>query len=345
MNQTQPDEESSQADSTEGAPKITHIEVGVTAGTVRDNGQVTGVKVDTIQGPVTIQVTGAPVDPEVLRRAAAVEALRKPVLSLKKFEPETVYISAGPFLMGPDPGDAIPETETPLPVPLPEYRIGRRPVSNKQYLAFVKGCHYPVAPATGWRLAREGREPPPGREDHPVVGVTWDDAVAYCQWLSQNEQTGRRYRLPSEAEWEKAGRGPATGPEAARTYPWGNSFDPNRCNSAESGGRDTSAVGSYSPQGDSPYGCADMAGNVWEWTSTRWGSELSQPEYVYPYDPADGREKLDQDKPLREYRIVRGGSYEDGADRVTCTTRDRDAANERHVGRGFRVAMDVSVSG
>ena len=172
------------------------------------------------------------------------------------------------------------------------------------------------------------------------MGITWDDAVAYCNWLS--EKTDRCYRLPSEAEWEKAARGPATSSDEARTYPWAGPFDPNRCNCVEAGRGDTSPVGSYSPQGDSFYGCADMAGNVWEWINTRWGADRSQPQYALLYDSGDGRENPDKDAPFREYRIVRGGSYQDGANRVTCTARGRDQAHVGKSQRGFRVAMDVS---
>ena len=231
---------------------------------------------------------------------------------------------------------------------LPDYRIGKYPVTNAQYLAFARDKRIAVAPEAGWKLAVVGQVPPPGRENHPVVGITWDDAVAYCRWLS--DKTGRRYRLPSEAEWEKAASwgteadketGRQVDKERKRRYPWGDTFDATKCNTAESGIGTTTAVGAYSAEGgDSPCGAADMAGNVWEWTSTRWGAERSQPQYAPPYDPDDGRENPDKDEPFREYRIVRGGSYQDGADRATCTARGRDAADKGNPRRGFRVAMD-----
>ena len=118
-----------------------------------------------------------------------------------------------------------------------------------------KGFKHPV---DGWEK----------KKDHPVTYVKWTEAMAYCQWLNQilNSEFTRSgqnliLRLPTEAEWEKAARG-IDGLE----YPWGNTFDKNKCNTSESGKGGTTPVGLYSPQGNSPYGCADMAGNVWEWT-------------------------------------------------------------------------------
>jgi formylglycine-generating enzyme required for sulfatase activity len=120
--------------------------------------------------------------------------------------------------------------------------------------------------------------------------VSWYEAYAYCRWLS--ELTGREYRLPSEAEWEKAARG-----GDGRLYPWGDPFDPAHCNVRASGLGRTTPVGQYSPQGDSPYGCADVAGNVSEWTASRFRP--------YPYDPDDGRE----DPAGEAERVSRGGSW------------------------------------
>ena len=96
-----------------------------------------------------------------------------------------------------------------------------------------------------------------------MVNVTWYDARDYCQWLSG--VTGRGYALPSEAEWEKGARG-----TDEHIYPWGNRWDATLCNSGESGPDKTISVHAY-PQGASPYGVLDMAGNVWEWTRSLWG--------------------------------------------------------------------------
>src|SRR5205823_350847 len=117
---------------------------------------------------------------------------------------------------------------------------------------------------------------------------------------------------------EKAARG-ADG----RRYPWGDGFDAARCNSAEAGNGGTTTGDAHSPNGDSIHGCADMVGNVWEWTSTIWGLERSRPQFGPPYRTDDGRDALEPSTPFRELRVCRGGSYRDTAERVTCYARGR----------------------
>jgi formylglycine-generating enzyme required for sulfatase activity len=255
------------------------------------------------------------------------------------FEPETVLVPAGPFLLGSEPGEGGAKWEHPQhTVDLPAYEIGRYPVTNAQYLAFVEATGAPVPAKSGWKLARVGKAPPEEKRNQPMVGLSWDEALAYCRWLGG--ETGRHYRLPSEAEWEK----PASWAEAEgrkRRYPWGDTFAAHNCNSAEAGLGEATPVGHYSPQGDSFYGCADMAGNVWEWTSTRWGNDYSEPDYRYPYQ-ADRRENLAANRPHREYRICRGGSFLDGQSQVRCCARRREAADERSPDIGFRVVIELT---
>lgn len=124
-----------------------------------------------------------------------------PVIEAKRFEPETIYIPAGPFLMGSPAGPGIPDYETPEhEVILPAYRIGKSPVTNQQYAEFIHKTGRLVPREMGW----VGQKPPKEDLDQPVSGVTWYDALEYCQWLS--EQTTRSYSLPNEAQWEKAAR-------------------------------------------------------------------------------------------------------------------------------------------
>jgi formylglycine-generating enzyme required for sulfatase activity len=173
------------------------------------------------------------------------------------FEPETVLIPAGPFWMGSQPGPSIPEHETPRhQVVLPAYQVGRYPVTNHQYEEFIKQEGQQDAPA-GWFL----RQPPKDKLEHPVVGVSWyDNTRVYCDWLSRT--TGRRYCLPTEAEWEKAARG-----TDGRRYPWGDDWDAGCC---QQGSASTAPVTAH-PEGASIYGCCDLLGNVQEWTSHALG--------------------------------------------------------------------------
>jgi len=284
-----------------------------------------------------------PVVERLLEQVAFPDVPLLELLKLKPFEPETTPVPEGPFIMGREPGPGVRAHETPAhQVALEGYRIGKYPVTNEQYLTFVREKGIPVAPEMGWVLAPRGQQPPPDRKHHPVAGITWDEALAYCRWLTG--QTKRSYRLPTEAEWEKAARG-----VEGRAYPWGNTYEPGRCNDEAAALACTSEVGSYSPQGDSfpiaEAGVADLSGNVWEWTSTMWGEDGASPEFAYPYDSADGRENAEPAAgAYREYRICRGGSFSDAPDRVAATARARYVASSRNANRGFRVVLDPSVS-
>ena len=232
------------------------------------------------------------------------------------FEPEVLLIPAGEFLMGSDPeqdkhayGDEQPQHT----LNLPDYYLAKTPVTNAQYLAFVQATDH--REPQHW----EQGKPPAGKVDHPVVKVSWDDVVAYCRWLA--EATGKPYRLPSEAEWEKGARG-ADG----RIWPWGNRWDPQRCNSSEGGKGGPTPVGAY-PQGASPYGCLDMAGNVWEWTSSLYKG--------YPYDAADGREDLEAEG----RRVLRGGAFFDSDYFTRCAGRIYGDAVARTDDVGVRVVV------
>jgi formylglycine-generating enzyme required for sulfatase activity len=222
---------------------------------------------------------------------------------------EMVCIPAGDFLMGSADSDkdAHSDEKPQHQVMLDEYLIGKYPVTNAQFESFVK------ATSRTWTMLSD-------KENHPVVNVSWDDAVAFCVWVSQ--VTGRNVKLPNAAQWEKAARG-----TDGRLFPWGNREpDASKLN-YNSNENSTTPVGKYSPAGDSPYGVADMAGNVWQWTSS-----LYEP---YPYNPNDGRE----DQTSRGARVLRGGGSYDDHRYVRSSHRCRSVLpGIRNVGIGFRVA-------
>jgi formylglycine-generating enzyme required for sulfatase activity len=247
--------------------------------------------------------------------------------------PDMVRIPQGEFVMGSDPsrdphakGDELPQHS----VYLPEYSISRTPITNAEYAAFLKATGY--RPPSHWRLLIwRTRIPPYGRAAHPVVNVSWHDARAYCEWLSL--VTGERYRLPTEAEWEKAARG-----TDARIYPWGDAWVSDRCHISErTEMTDTVPVGSH-PDGSSPYGVQDMLGNVWEWTQSLWGRELRAATFTYPYEPRDGRENPEAASDVR--RILRGASYIHDVTAARCATRYRYSPGNFFQSVGFRVVRD-----
>jgi formylglycine-generating enzyme required for sulfatase activity len=230
-----------------------------------------------------------------------------------------VRIPAGDFQMGSEMArdkHAFEEELPPHRVHVPEFHIGQYPVTNRQYQVFVQATGH-LAPKH-WEKERMLRR----KYNHPVVEVSWHDAVAFCDWLSREAE--QPFRLPTEAEWEKAARG-----TDGRIYAWGDEPpDEDRCNF----GRyvdDTTTIGRYSPQGDSPYGCADMAGNVWEWCQS-----VYRP---YPYQADDGREDLKADGS----RVWRGGSWLHAARVIRSADRGCGFPHYRSNLVGFRVCVAV----
>jgi len=216
-------------------------------------------------------------------------------------------------------------------VHLPDYAIGKYPVTNAEFARFVEDGGYrnsQLWTTGGWAWREEETWTHPvdwgksGCDDpsQPVMGVCWYEAMAYCNWLAA--RTGKPYRLPSEAEWEKAARG-----TDGRQWPWGNRWDPHKCNSRESGHGRPTPVGQYSPDGDSPYGVADMAGNVCQWTRSLYER--------YPYDPSDGRENLEAGRDVG--RVLRGGDFclEDWG--VRCAFRHGENPDAWDWYGGFRI--------
>ncbi len=219
--------------------------------------------------------------------------------------PEVISIPAGEFWMGSELNDPLAfSNEMPRRrLDIPAYAIGKYPVTNTEYLDFVRAN--PRYVPGRWTTDQI----PAGKENHPVVNVSFQDALAYCQWLSQ--QTGEQYRLPTEEEWEKAARG--AWPETQR-YPWGDDWDQARVNTKSSGHGDTTPVNAPEGKNISPFNVIDMVGNVWEWTNT-------------PY--TKGR------------YVIRGGSwrYDNRYARISC--RGRGAPESRDPDLGFRVVMEA----
>jgi len=264
------------------------------------------------------------------------------------------YVPPGPFVMGGTDDDSMAYGDE-----KPQHRneritegylISRYPVTNAQFAAFVRAEGYAErkywveaerariwaeAKVKGWAEDEPRAVPyefgdPFNLPNHPVVGVTWYEALAFCRWLqeqsanrkSQNANRGWQVwldgqvkaccvepqnvtiHLPSEAEWEKAARG-----TDGQRYPSGDDPDPNRANYNDTGIGTTSAVGCF-PGGASPYGVEDLSGNVWEWTRSL--------DKGYPYDPSDGRENLGAGPDVS--RVLRGGSFlnEDWSVRCAC---------------------------
>ncbi|HET6976340.1 MAG TPA: SUMF1/EgtB/PvdO family nonheme iron enzyme [Pyrinomonadaceae bacterium] len=249
------------------------------------------------------------------------------------FEPETVLIPKGSFLMGSDPAidplaeaDEQPQHE----LFLDYYYLGKTPVTNGQFAEYVRQTNkiperwkgFDYDPQKGIR---------PGLENRPVVWISWYDAADYCAWLSA--ETGKKYKLPSEAEWEKGARG-----TDGLIYPWGNRYSAELARNADTDLIDhteTSVdVDSYH-RGASPYGLLHMAGNVQEWTSSLWG-ENPKTSFPYPYDPGDGREDLSA--PENIGRVVRGGSWMHRSQSIRCAYRNGSHPNIPGAYIGFRVA-------
>lgn len=273
-------------------------------------------------------------------------------LSLAACQSPMVLVPAGPFLMGsPEGSDSFSDERPQRTVTLRAFLMDRHEVTNAEYERFVAetGHRPPNNPNPAVTLWDQGR-PLPGSERHPIVNVSWQDAVAYCHWAGK--------RLPTEAEWEKAARG-----TDGRLYPWGNEWNWQRANSASYwAGRSvefkdgaewkefwvngdgakvskeqglkgevlTLPVGSF-PEGVSPYGLLDMAGNVSEWVQ-----DWFEPYYYLKAPPTDPK---GPDGVL--LKVVRGGSWLKPAKSLRTADRDYGFPDDRQSGTGFRCAQDA----
>lgn len=224
---------------------------------------------------------------------------------------DMVLIPAGPFTMGSESGTA--ENGPAHTVDLPAFEIDKFEVTNTDFALFVTETNYVTdheqTSNESWQDYNSEE-----RSNHPVVKVTWNDAVRFCEWAGK--------RLPTEEEWEKAARG-----DDARTYPWGEEFDASLANVKDTKLRGTTAVGSF-PGGASPYGVEDIAGNVWEWTAT----------WLQPYPGNTVEYKYYGER----FRVTSGGAWFEEAPQVTTFNRnaaDPDTTANDDV--GFRCVRDI----
>jgi len=218
-----------------------------------------------------------------------------------------IHMPAGKFTMG--------EGNDAHSVYVGAYYVAEHPVTNSAYQKFVEAAGHrppPHWPGNRWQQLLG---------DHPVVNVSWHDAVAYCSWLTA--VTGQLHRLLTEAEWEKAARG-----TEGRLYPWGNEFDDTRCNCWEAGIGRTTPVDAF-PTGASPYGVMDMSGNVWEWCRSQYTA--------YPYCASDGREDMEADG----WRVLRGGSWYDAEWGTRAARRLSSDPRRASHNTGFRVGREA----
>lgn len=248
--------------------------------------------------------------------------------------PEFVFIPATPFLIGSKESElsalakaysgtreSYREEAPQHTLTLPAFAIARTPVTHALYAPFVAATG--ARPPITWR----GGAPPAHLLAHPLVDLSWNDAQDFCVWLAtqlRSEQPIQRvYRLPTEAEWEHAARG-----SDGRRFPWGEIWQQERANTREAQLGGATTVGSY-PAGASPYGCLDMAGTVWEWTSSL--------DRLYPYDPHDGRE----DPQAAGRRILRGGCYANPHGYARCACRFRMPPGMHNEFLGVRLAYSA----
>jgi formylglycine-generating enzyme required for sulfatase activity len=250
---------------------------------------------------------------------------------------EWCTVPAGPFLMGSTDADEMAsDREKPQHTYKIDraYAISRYPITNAQYAAFTQAGGYTARrywTAAGWAwrerggiIGPEDYGAPYTLANHPRVGVTWYEAVAYCRWLTEvlrvhGELTeNQEIRLPTEPAWEKAARG-----TDGRIYPWGEEPDPERANYDETGIGTTSAVGCF-PGG--AYGVEDLSGNVYEWCGTKWEDDYR--DYVNDH-VAEGN----------ALRVLRGGAFLDDPGGVRCASRFRLSPYSRGSNLGFRLVV------
>ena len=263
----------------------------------------------------------------------------RPGVGVKNGLPDLAWskvIDPGPFIMGDDKGEYDDEKpQFTCNLITESYRISRYPITVAQYNTFIEAGGYNQRQywtKAGWQWREKEQIVGPKSyravfqtPNHPQVGISWYEAVAFCKWLTIMVEY--EVRLPTEAEWERATRH-----TDGRNYPWGAKFNADRCNINDSGIGSTSAVGLF-PNGNALCGAADMSGNVWEWCSTQWLSNYEKYQ-----------ERVKEDLEGDSGRVLRGGSfgYDDGYARCAC--RSYNFPRYRYDDFGFRVLLPGSVT-
>ncbi len=248
---------------------------------------------------------GVAISARVATGTATLESLGRDKARNPKDGSILVRVPKGPFKMGSDDAQAFDDEKPMHEVYLDEFWIGRCAVTNEQFARFVAETRYDAGFDWQQHAAKWG-------PTAPVVYVSWDDAQAYCRWAG--------LCLPTEAQREKAARG-----TQGWKFPWGDTWDPELAWFIENSDRKVHPVDSK-PEGASVYGCLNMAGNIWEWTSTAYAP--------YPYDPKDGREAQKPRKP----RVLRGGAWYTYSRSLRCSRRCPELPHIGSICFGFRVA-------
>ena len=241
---------------------------------------------------------------------------------------EMVFVPAGPFLYGSrvDDKEAYSNEKPQQSLSVPDFYIGVYPVTNEQYCRFLNEAKPDDDRLKEWisvgekgyfgeknRLLKKSGvyAIEHGYDKHPVNMVSWHGATAYCEWAG--------LRLPGEVEWEKAARG-----TEGRKYPWGNDFKEDACKYGQKN-KGTTPVGTFE-SGKSPYGCFDMAGNVWEWCADKFSEDNDKSKVK---DILKGPE-------IGDYRVLRGGSWGLNPRNLRCAYRSWIAPGDRNYNFGFR---------
>ncbi len=246
-----------------------------------------------------------------------------------------VAVPGGRYRIGSDESDGMADdVEKPMiEVPLKDFQISRFPITNAQFKCFIddggyrESCWWPDAAGEWWR-DKQPEEPMYWRHrrfsrlNRPVVGVSWHEARAFCLWLG--ERLGRKIELPTEAQWERAARGPDH-----LTWPWGNDWQADRCSNEETGVGESCAVGLF-PDGAAVEGAMDMAGNVWEWTLSRWCDNYSA--VADDWNDPSGTVQ----------RVLRGGAFYGARYDVRAASRYYSVPAYRGTSIGFRVSCELS---